>query len=94
MTILTGYAISILIIWYCNIIPYQHTEVALLEHPFQNYFTTSTHALHQAVQHTACIMLSMDASSYTLTTIIRKTVENAMQFHTHINATQFCPIIY
>jgi hypothetical protein len=55
------------------------------------YTRQSIDALHQAVQHTACILLQAKWSAEMTMATILKTVEHAMQFHTD-NSTVICPI--
>ena len=55
------------------------------------YTRQSIHALHQAVQNAACILLDAKWSAEMTIATILKTVEHAMKFH-ETNTTTICPI--
>ena len=53
--------------------------------------TFSMDKLHQAAQHTVCILLSVHVPPTIRATLIDKIVENAIRFHLLPNATNYCP---
>ena len=55
------------------------------------YTRQSIHALHQAVQNAACILLDAKWSAEMTIATILKTVEHAMKFH-RTNTTTICPM--
>ena len=94
--ILIGISFGIVILYHHNQVEKEEsyqTEIAIRYDMIQIMrMTYSTDALHQAIQHTVCILLQMKMPSESITHIIQKTVDNSMQFHRYINASMYCPM--
>jgi predicted Abi (CAAX) family protease len=64
-------------------LPFQPLQVAHVKFSIQ--------ALHQAAQQLVCTLLTLPNASDHIVPLIHQVVQRAIRFHSHPNATEFCP---